>query len=209
VTSILFDFNGTISDDEPLLCAIFRELFAEAGRPLTEREYFEQLAGFADDEIVTKWLGHPDGEIVARKIALYRDRAADGRTVDEETRAAVLLAAEHAPVAVVSGASRDEIEPVLAAARLRDAVSVLVSMEDVERGKPDPAGYSRALELLGIKPLQAAAIEDSPPGVIAAKAAGIRCAALTRTFPADRLAADLHVDRVDQALIRRLGSSAW
>jgi beta-phosphoglucomutase len=209
VTSILFDFNGTISDDEPLLCAIFQELFAEVGRPLTEREYFDRLAGLADDEIVSTWLGHEDADVVRRKIEIYRERVADGRTVDADTRAAVLLAAEQAPTAVVSGASREEIQLVLAAAGLAAAFSAVVALEDVERGKPDPAGYRRALELLGIEPHAAAAIEDSPPGVTAAKAAGIRCAALTRTFPADRLPADIHVDRVDPALIRRLGSSAW
>jgi beta-phosphoglucomutase len=208
VTSILFDFNGTISDDEPLLCAIFQELFAQAGRPLTEREYYDELAGRADDEIVVRWLGRDDDELVARKIALYRERVADGRTIDEETRAAVLFAAEQAPAAVVSGAARAEIDLVLDAAGLAAAFAAVVAMEDVERGKPDPAGYERALGLLGLDPRTAVAIEDSPPGVAAAKAAGLRCAALTRAFPPDRLNADLYADRVDRALIRRLGSPA-
>ncbi len=192
MTSVLFDFNGTISDDEPLLCAIFQELFADAGKPLGEEEYFDRLAGLSDPEIVIAWLGRADPAIVDRKIARYRERASDGSTIDDETRRAVLLAAEHGPVAVVSGAARAEIEPVLAAAGLRDAVNAIVSMEDVPRGKPEPDGYLRALELLGVRPEDAAAIEDSPPGVAAAKAAGLRCAALTRTFSAERLAgADL------------------
>jgi beta-phosphoglucomutase len=208
VTSVLFDFNGTISDDEPLLCAIFQELFADAGKPLSEEEYFDRLAGLSDPEIVVAWLGQDDPALVDRKIACYRDRAADGSTVDDETRRAVLLAAEHGPVAVVSGAARSEIEPVLAAAGLRDAVEAIVSMEDVPHGKPEPDGYLRALGLLGVRPEDAVAIEDSPPGVAAAKAAGLRCAALTRTFPAERLAgADLLTGRVDRELIRRLVSS--
>jgi beta-phosphoglucomutase len=207
VTSVLFDFNGTISDDEPLLCAIFQELFAAAGKPLSEADYFDRLAGLSDAEIVLAWLERPDPAIVDRKIARYRERAADGSTVDVETRRAVLLAAEHGPVAVVSGAARFEIEPVLAAAGL-DGVATIVSMEDVPRGKPEPDGYLRALELLGLRPEDAVAIEDSPPGVAAAKAASLRCAALTRTFPAERLAgADLLAARVDRELIRRLVSS--
>ncbi len=206
---MLFDFNGTISDDEPLLCAIFRELFADAGKPLSEEEYFDRLAGLSDPEIVVAWLGRDDPALVDRKIARYRDRASDGSTVDDETRRAVLLAAEHGPVAVVSGAARSEIEPVLTAAGLRDSVEVIVSMEDVPRGKPEPDGYLRALELLGLRPEDAVAIEDSPPGVAAAKAAGLRCAALTRTFSAERLAgADLLAGGVDRELIRRLVSSA-
>jgi beta-phosphoglucomutase len=207
VTSVLFDFNGTISDDEPLLCSIFQELFADAGKPLSEADYFDRLAGLSDPEIVIAWLGRADPAIVDRKIARYRERAADGSTVDVETRRAVLLAAEHGPVAVVSGAARFEIEPVLAAAGL-DGVATIVSMEDVPRGKPEPDGYLRALELLALRPEDAVAIEDSPPGVAAAKAASLRCAALTRTFPAERLAgADLLAARVDRELIRRLVSS--
>jgi beta-phosphoglucomutase len=207
VTSVLFDFNGTISDDEPLLCSIFQELFADAGKPLSAADYFDRLAGLSDPEIVIAWLGRADPAIVDRKIARYREGAADGSTVDDETRRAVLLAAEHGPVAVVSGAARFEIEPVLAAAGL-DGVATIVSMEDVPRGKPEPDGYLRALELLALRPEDAVAIEDSPPGVAAAKAASLRCAALTRTFPAERLAgADLLAARVDRELIRRLVSS--
>ena len=205
--SVLFDFNGTISDDEPLLCAIFQELFADAGQPMSDEDYFGGLAGLSDPEIVRRWLGRDDPAIVDRKIARYRDRAADGSTVDEEARLAVLLAAEHGPVAVVSGAARSEIEPVLAAAGLRDAVQAIVAMEDVPRGKPEPDGYLQALELLRVRPGDAAAIEDSPPGIAAARAAGLRCAALTRTFPAERLAgADVLAARVDRELIRRLVS---
>ncbi len=207
--SVLFDFNGTISDDEPLLCAIFQELFAGAGKPLDEREYVDRLAGLSDPEIVNEWLGRPDPAIIDRKIARYRERAADGSTVDDETRRAVLFAAEHGPVAIVSGAARAEIEPVLDASGLRDAVRLIVSMEDVPRGKPEPDGYLRALELLDLRPEEAVAIEDSPPGVAAAQAAGLRCAALTRTFTAERLAgADLLAARVDRELVRRLVSSA-
>ena len=92
MTSVLFDFNGTISDDEPLLCAIFQELFADAGKPLDEDEYFDRLAGLSDAEIVIEWLGQPDPAVVDRKIARYRERAADGSTVDDETRRAAAAA---------------------------------------------------------------------------------------------------------------------
>ena len=67
--ALLLDFNGTLSEDEPLLCRIFQELFAEAGKPLTEAEYYEQLAGLSDREIIRMWLGRDDPGILARKIA--------------------------------------------------------------------------------------------------------------------------------------------
>ena len=59
--AVVFDFNGTLSHDEPILCEIFMELFAEHGRPLSAQEYFDELAGLSDPEIVRTWLGedHP------------------------------------------------------------------------------------------------------------------------------------------------------
>lgn len=206
--ALLLDFNGTLSDDEPLLCRIFQELFAEAGRPLTEPEYYDRLAGFSDREIVRMWLGRDDPGLVERKIARYRELA-DGSTVPAEAREAVHAAAEAVAVAVVSGSARAEVEPVLAAAGLTDAVRLIVSADDIERSKPDPEGYLLALRRLGLGPDDAVAVEDSEAGVAAAKAAGIYCVAVTTTLPAGRLSeADELAERVDQDLISRLVSAS-
>jgi len=207
VRALLLDFNGTLSDDEPVLCRIFQELFAEEGKPLTEEEYYDRLAGFSDREIVRMWLGRDDPALVERKIDRYR-QLADGSTVDREAREAVREAAEAAAVAVVSGSARAEIEPVLDAAGLTDAITLVVSSEDVARSKPDPEGYLIALHLLGIDSSEAAAVEDSEAGVAAAKAAGLYTAAVTTTLPAERLSeADEIVQRFDRDLIARLLST--
>jgi beta-phosphoglucomutase len=208
VEALLLDFNGTLSEDEPLLCRIFQELFAEAGRPLTEEEYYNQLAGFSDREIVQMWLGRDDPALLERKTARYRELA-DGSTVTAEARDAVRLAAERVAVAVVSGSARAEILPVLEAAGLADAITLVVAADDVARSKPDPEGYLQALHLLGIDPEGATAIEDSEAGVAAVKAAGVYCVAVTTTLGPDRLAAaDELAERVDRPLIDRLLSAA-
>jgi beta-phosphoglucomutase len=204
VRALLLDFNGTLSDDEPLLCRIFQELFAEEGRPLTEAQYYEQLAGISDREIIRIWLGRDDPGILARKIARYRELA-NGSTVSAEAREAVRAAAEVVPVAIVSGSARAEIEPVLKAAGIADAVSLIVSEDDVGRSKPDPEGYLIALHLLALSGSDAAAIEDSEAGVAAAKAAGLYCVAVTTTLPPERLTkADELAECVDRGLITRL-----
>lgn len=66
IAAVVFDFNGTLSDDEPVLCEIFMHLFAEHGKPMSAREYFDRLAGLSDAEIVRTWLGndHPDVQAV-------------------------------------------------------------------------------------------------------------------------------------------------
>ena len=206
--ALLLDFNGTLSEDEPLLCRIFQELFAEAGRPLTESEYYEQLAGFSDREIVQMWLGRDDPAILERKTARYRELA-DGSTVTDEAREAVRNAAKLVDVAVVSGSVRAEIQPVLAAAGLVESITLIVSADDIARSKPDPEGYLIALHLLGVEPAEATAIEDSEAGVAAAKAAGVYCVGVTTTQPAARLSgADELAERVDRDLIARLVSSS-
>jgi len=207
VAALLFDFNGTLSDDEGIQCAIFRELFADQGRPLSEQEYFDVLAGRSDPEIVERWLGaeHPaTAEVLERRVQLFRERAGDGSTVPPHVRQSVLRAAGRSRLAVVSGAARSEIDMVLRAAGL-DVFEVIVSAEDVTRGKPDPEGYLLALLRLRLQVTDAVAIEDSPPGIAAAKAAGLSCVAVLGTVPRERLGqADEIVPRLDAGLVDRL-----
>ena len=54
--ALAFDFNGTLSHDEPVLFAIYAELFAEHGRPLTEADYYGRLAGNTEEAIIQGWL---------------------------------------------------------------------------------------------------------------------------------------------------------
>jgi HAD superfamily hydrolase (TIGR01509 family) len=205
IRALLLDFNGTLSDDEALLCSIFQDLFAGLGKPITEAEYYDELAGLSDPEVVEKWLGTPDPETVARKIERYKELSADGSTVSAEARQAVLEAAGRVIVAVVSGTARSEIEPVLEAAGLSSSISALVASEDVERGKPAPDGYRLALELLDVGPDEAVAVEDSDVGIAAAKAAGLRCVAVTGTLPPERLAeADEIIEGLDPGFVRRV-----
>jgi beta-phosphoglucomutase len=207
VRALLFDFNGTLSDDEAIQCQIWRELFAEQGRPLPEREYYAHLAGLSDPEIVERWLGpeHPaSAEMLGTRVRRFRQRAGDGSTVPGHVREAVRAAVGRARLGVVSGAARSEIEDVLAAAEL-DVFDAVVSFEDVARGKPDPEGYLRALELLDASAEEAAAIEDAAPGVAAAKAAGLYTVAVLGTAPVEQLVlADEAVERLDEALVDRL-----
>jgi HAD superfamily hydrolase (TIGR01509 family) len=203
--ALLFDFNGTLSDDEHIQCEIYREIFAEAGKPLDEATYFARLAGLSDPEIVRTWLGEERPELVAERVKRYQVRGADGSTVGPAARQAVRYAAERARLAVVSGAARVEIESVLAAAGLADLVTLVVAAEDVAVGKPDPAGYVRALELLERRPDEAVVFEDSEAGVAAAKAADLYCIAVEGTVELDRLsAADEIVGALDVELMRRL-----
>ena len=209
VAAVIFDFNGTLSDDEPLLCEIFTHMFAEHGRPMSAQEYFDELAGLSDPEIVTTWLGedHPDVQaVIDERVSRYRAAASDGSTVHEHVREAVRFAAERVSLAICSGAARAEIEPVVEAAGLASCFGAIVTSDDVVHGKPDPEGYVKALALLEADPAEAIVFEDTEAGVASARAAGVgRVLAMRTTLEPHRLAAaDELVDRIDVDLMRRL-----
>ena len=208
--AVIFDFNGTLSDDEPLMYRIYEEMFGREGRPLSQRQYLDELAGHTEEEIIGAWLGRdrPDlAELVAERIARYRDLSRDGSTVYAEVRDAVRYAAAKAPVAIVSGAAREEIVPVVEAAGLAPLLRAIVAADDVARGKPHPEGYLRALALFGdgIAPAEVLVFEDTEVGVAAAKAAGMYTVGLTRTLGADRVgAADELIHAIDLETLQQM-----
>lgn len=208
---MLFDFNGTLSQDEPLLLRIYQSLFARHGKPLTDEQYYGRLAGLSEEAIIGGWLGVDGpllGSLMAERIDAYATEAADGATVTEEVRAAVGYAAERVPAVIVSGAFRAEIEPVVAAAGLAAKITAIVAADDVEQGKPHPEGYLRALDLLGLGAAEAVAFEDTEAGIASAKGAGLACIAVRGTLPDARLAAaDELVDTIDVALLQQLLAS--
>ncbi|HEU5372760.1 MAG TPA: HAD family phosphatase [Gaiellaceae bacterium] len=205
--AVAFDFNGTLSDDEPVLARVYSELFAELGHPLTPDEYYEHLAGHTDEEMFVRWLGESSEELIRERVRRYNTLVSDGSTVDEDVRDAVRWAAARMPVAVVSAALRDEIEPVLNASGLRDLFALVLSQDDVTRGKPDPQPYLLAAERLGLSPDELLVFEDTDVGVASAKAAGAQVVGLTRTLGAERMAAaDALVERIDVRVLVSLCS---
>jgi len=214
--ALIFDFNGTLSDDEHVMEAVARDVFSRYGPAPTHDEYVERLAGLSDEAMVRTWLGDRDDveAIVAERVNGYLKRVPDGSTISRPMRDAVRLAASQVPIAIVSGAARAEIEPVVRAAGIAHHLTAVVTSDDVTYGKPHPEGYDIALELLrarlpDLKPVEVTVFEDTEAGVSAATAAGMHCLALVGTMPAERLAA-AHglIDGIDRALIARLLNSA-
>jgi beta-phosphoglucomutase len=207
IRAVIFDFNGTLSQDEPILCRIYRELFAEYGEPISDREYYKRLSGLAEHAIAEICLGPGDPRIpvfIRTRIDRYRSTVADGSTVTEGMRDAVRFAAERARLAIVSGAAREEIVPVVAAAGLGELFATVVADDDVALGKPDPESYLLALDALGTRGSETLVFEDTEAGVASAKAAGARVVALLGTQAPERLEqADEVVETIDVPLLRR------
>lgn len=198
--ALLLDYNGVIVDDEPLHFAAFRDVLAGDGIVLDEAAYYADYLGF-DDRAAFREAYHRAGRpldpagvqrLVRRKAAAYAALAArDLPLVPGVTAFAQSVAARGIRLAVVSGALPEEIARGLARAHLEGVVEVVVSAEDVSGTKPDPAGYRRALAALagrhGGAIWRVAAIEDSLPGLEAARALGAGCVMLTTSHAAGTL----------------------
>jgi HAD superfamily hydrolase (TIGR01509 family) len=212
--AILFDFNGVIVNDEPQHCEALIATLASYGYPLDREGYYREYLGFDDRECFRfsfERMGRTVdatlmAEAIERKAAMYERAIRSSMELvpgaAEFVRAA---AAEGYRLALVSGALRREIELVLAEADLRQFFEQVVAAEDVTACKPDPQGYHTARDALGVDPVRCMVIEDSLPGLEAARRAGMRCTMLSTSHPAQELVtADLVWQDLNGRLPREL-----
>jgi beta-phosphoglucomutase len=196
-SAILFDFNGVLIDDEPQHCDALIATLGELGYPLDRETYYRDYLGFDDRECFRFTFarnGKPVEEsrlqeAIERKNRHYEEAIrADLRLVPGAVDFVEAAALAGHQLAIVSGALRREIALVLELAGLAPHFAEIVSAEDVNACKPDPQGYNRAREALAIAPERCVVIEDSLPGLAAARAAGLRCAMLSTSYAEDALA---------------------
>lgn len=199
--ALLLDYNGVVVDDEPLHFASFRDVLRAEGIPLDEAGYYADYLGL-DDRAAFREAFHRAGRpldpagvrrLVLRKAAAYAALADQALVVVPGVTRFVREAARRARVAVVSGALRGEIETGLARAQIADAVAVIVSADDLPTTKPDPAGFRLALARLAERfgdhgrPWHAVIVEDSLPGLAAARALGAGCLMLATSHTPNQL----------------------
>lgn len=185
--AVIFDFNGTLSDDEPILFGIFAELFdTRLGWSMTQAEYRDELLGLSDREIVQRAVNRcgADTEVIVELLAmrhsLYADRVAAQNPITDSTVALVkALADNEIPLAIVTGAQRADVLAVLRASPIGQIFDVTITEEDVSRGEPDPEGFLAAAAALAREPSDILVFEDSVPGVRGALAAGMSCIAVS------------------------------
>lgn len=204
--AVFFDFNGVIVNDEPLHLEIFRRVLAEEGIDLSEEEYDSKYLGFDNRKCFMAALtdagrAEQAGDtahvtsLMARKMEYYLSAIDERFLLFPGVVELVQQLAAAYPMAIVSGAMRDEIEKVLTRGGVRDCFRLIITSDDISTGKPDPEGYLKALAELNsivsaeeaIQPAECLVIEDSVAGVKAAKSAGMRCLAVSNSYPIEKL----------------------
>lgn len=210
--AIIFDMDGVLTDSEPLICEAAMAMFRERGVTV-QPEDFHPFVGTGENRYlggVAEKYGMALNlvEAKARTYELYlemvpaRLEAFPGAVeLVQKCREAGWLCA------VASSADRIKIEANLNKIGLPPAMwPAIVTAEDVERRKPDPAIFLMAASRLGVSPAQCTVVEDAVNGIAAAKAAGMRCVAVASTFPANLLSqADLVRSSIRDITLEDLG----
>ena len=202
--AIIFDFNGVILNDEPLHFQSMRDTVADVGIQITKEEYWNLYLPLDDATCLETICRNHSFKLVRKerrrllelKSFYYRKLLQNQYPLFPGAVDFVRTAASRYPLALASGARREEIEGTLQATDLAHLFRVIAAAEDFALGKPHPESYLFALERLNqtlngdarrIQPQECLVIEDSIDGVHGARAAGMMCLAMTNTYPRERL----------------------
>lgn len=201
--AVIFDMDGVMVQTAPQHFAAWRQVFAEMGREFSKEE-FRATFGRRNQEILRHILGDGISEVQVEVL---------GRKKEEHYRALVRGEVEAAPgfipllealrdnefkIAVGTSAPRQNVELILDVLSVRERLDVVVTAEDVDRGKPDPETFLLAAQRCNIEPEGCVVFEDSVAGIEAARAAGMRCIGVGRP---DIAQADLMVDSLAKVTI--------
>jgi beta-phosphoglucomutase-like phosphatase (HAD superfamily) len=217
--AVVFDFDGVLVDSEPLHYRALRESLLPEGIAIDEAEYGREYLAHTDREAIRLALErHGLACDLSRVDGLARHKADLFAALLPEipffpgARELVRELAAGLPLAIASGALHQEIEAILHAGGIREAFSAIVGADDVAHGKPDPEPYRAAATMLrwsmpGLRPGDCLAIEDAMPGIVSARAAGLRVVAVTNTYAAPSLgAAHLVVASLEELSLFRLSA---
>jgi beta-phosphoglucomutase len=202
--AVIFDFDGVVVDTEPLHHRAFVRIFEPLDLPLSWECYTRDYLGFDDRDVIRVRYREAGrtleaanlNELINRKAVAFIDLV-EREGVTPYAGVVALIRALHAagkPLAIASGALRSDIEPILQQLDLTDCFATLVTADQVEVSKPDPASYRIAFARLASRfpdqvtdPARCTAIEDTPAGIAAARGAGLRVIAVTNTYPSPHL----------------------
>ena len=189
----MFDLDGVLVDSEPIHFRAANRVLSRYGLAIGEDDYRAYI-GLGEVATWTDWrarhrIDAPIAQLLAEHTdARLREIAAGISPIDPAVELARRLAGDGMRLAIASSSTRSVIDALLTALGVADAFSTRVSGEDpdVHASKPAPDVYLRAAERLGLSPSTCLAIEDSAPGVTAAKRAGMLCVAVPSRWTRDQ-----------------------
>src|SRR3989344_6316237 len=200
IKAIIVDFDGVLFDSEPLHLQACNQVFQALGFFITPEKYFKDYVGIADREMFAFIFKHQGlsisanetNSLILKKIQAFRESIETHQHLQAIQGISQFLQSLNSKFifGICSGANPSEIQLVLSKleqGNLKKYFSIITTREDVNHGKPSPEGYLKTAKKLKVIPEHCLAVEDTPIGIAAAKAANMRAAALTTTHPPENL----------------------
>ena len=176
VRGLIFDCDGTLADTMPFHMEGWRKAFADA-RAAVPEPWLDSLRGTPERQVVVLanarfGLALDPDAIVAAKHLVYRRLLAGVRPI-EPVVTVVRAYRGRLPMAVASGATRDDVHTVLARLGLMEAFAAVLTADDDIEHKPSPAIFLEAARRMGVEPVECQVFEDGDIGLEAARRAGM------------------------------------
>ncbi len=192
IDAVIFDMDGVIVDSEPHHERAFREVFQEMGYGETHGVHFPDYYGKSDRALWVDFIDRHQPAQTLDQLAEWKQRRfletiRAEEPIFEDLPQLVQRLSAHYKLGLASGSNHSIIDAILAMKNLRRYFPVVVSAQDVARGKPAPDIFLRAAELLKAEPSRCWVIEDSEAGVDAARAADMTAVGITNSLPAEKL----------------------
>ncbi len=203
--AVVFDMDGLLLDTETLWTHAEEELFRRHGAEFT---FDDKLAVMGTTEDFTaRYYAERLGRSLAQGYELFgemRKIMISLLQLQVQGRPGAIELVDRlrgrVPLALASNSGREIVDTALATARLAEAFDAIVTADDVSDGKPAPDIYLLACERLGVRPEDSLALEDTPSGIAAAKAAGLACIAVPQFAETDVSEADRVIDSLEELL---------
>ena len=207
--AVIFDMDGVIVDSEPWHERAVLEVIQEIGHGQNHGLRVSDYIGRSDQEVWRDFIArNKPRQTLEELLALKRQRTVEILRREQPIFDGVLELLEQlaarCPLGLASGSERAVVEAVLELRNLRRFFSAVVTGSEIERGKPAPDILLKTAGLLGVDPVTCWVIEDSKPGIAAARAAGMRVIAITSTHEAGELGDATHVARTHEEIGRLL-----
>lgn len=177
--ALLFDFDGLILDTETPEVEVWREIFREHGQEFLDDYWIRAIGRGAEEiaktpyELLEDTLGYPVDRATLRHEERFEQRMAEPRPLPGVQALIEEAKRESVRIGVASSSKHEWVDTWLARLGLLDSFEAIVCAGDAPRAKPAPDLYLTLLDRLGVAPSEAVALEDSPNGVTAARAAGV------------------------------------
>jgi beta-phosphoglucomutase len=191
LAGVIFDFDGVIVDSHPVHMQAWKDFFRSAGKDIDDDELAFILEGAKREEILRHFIGGITQQQIrdygAEKEKLFQTRASKLKLVRGLAAFLTQLEVTGIPAAVASSGSRLRVESTLERFALSSRFRAIVTGDDVSRGKPDPALFHLAARALQVDAESTLVCEDAISGVVAARAAGMKCLAIAANGRAAKL----------------------